>query len=140
MTTPKRNRRERFHKALEARRREEAANYLRDAPGMLDDLATIDRERGGQCRADVDAKRKDLSGILRRVDLPAVERAALARVGLQNLCHALNQRRPLGALMLDITGVPDPRDTHFGPLLIAARFEIVRLTVADYEHASQGAR
>lgn len=136
MTTIKQDRHQRFVKAREARQREEAHNFLRDAPGLLDDLDTIDRERGGPCNAEVDAKRVDLQGILRRIDLPAIERASLVRVGLQNLCHVMNQRRPPGALLLDITGWIDPNDTHYGALRIAAHFEIVRLTIAEYERVA----
>jgi hypothetical protein len=129
-----------YNKMLAARLNQQARVLLEAAPGLLDQLSLIDTERGRTCHEVILSARADITGLLRRLDLPQVERASLIEMGLRNVCHAINTVRPAGAKMLDVVGQPDPADTHYGAARVAASYEIVKVTpdqffAADYLHS-----
>ncbi len=113
---------------IAARRNEEAALYLAAAPDLLKRLEQIDTARGRTCRESVLQTRADQAALLRRKDLPAVERMALIMTGLINLCHILNLVRDRAQYQpLEIVGKPDPNDTHYGAARINVTWEVVEV-------------
>jgi hypothetical protein len=124
---------ERFQKMIEARHQQQARNLLRDAPQLFAQLRALDDERGAQHTEVLHTTIDDAQHITRRKDMPLLERAALVQIGLNNVCSMLNQTRPAGAQLIDVIGVPDPTDTHYGQARIAAHYDLVRLSLAEYE-------
>lgn len=118
--------RERFESMVAARKQQEAHSLLRDAPRLLDELDTIDRQRGGRCRELVEHARADQTALLKRLDMPLVERSALILIGLRNLCILFNLQRAPGSFEVDISGIYDPADTHYGPAKAAIGFKLTQ--------------
>ncbi len=120
--------RKKYDAMIAARRNEEAALYLAAAPDLLKRLEQIDTARGRTCRESVLQTRADQAALLRRKDLPAVERMALIMTGLINLCHILNLVRDRAQYQpLEIVGKPDPNDTHYGAARINVTWEVVEV-------------
>lgn len=121
---------ERYRTMMKVLRQKEAANFLRDAPGLLNRLGEIDRERGGACGEAVISIRSNVDRLMRRKDLPMVEREALIQCELINLCHLINLARTAGQSEVDIVGEPDQNDTHYGAARIAASFKVTERSIA----------
>lgn len=114
-----RTRAQRYQDMLHARRVKEARVLIQAAPLLLAQLAEI----GGAAHAQEceDAGNSLQALMLRSADV--VEVASLIKIELGNLCALINQRR--GARpAVEVVGLPDPSDQHYGAARTAASFVI----------------
>jgi hypothetical protein len=111
-------------------KQKEARVLIAAAPGLLDQLDEIDRERGGGCREMILQARADIAQLMKRGDLEVIERESLILIGLRNVCELLNAQRPYQAARLEIVAQYDPLDTHYGPARAAIAFDLMRQTYA----------
>jgi BMFP domain-containing protein YqiC len=124
---------ERYNKMIAARRNEQAKNLLRDAPRLLDELDQINRTRGSILTEVLLHTRADIAALLRRKDLPMIERASLIEMNLRNICARFNEPATRnGRLLVDLIGEIDPADTHFGPARIWAQYAIKQVSEREY--------
>jgi hypothetical protein len=120
---------ERYDKMIAVQKEKESKRYLEAALTLIEAINLFDREHGSMIQDTILSTRADVLALIRRRDLPVVQRRALVEIGVNNLCHLLNTASIAKRLGWQVSVVPemDNTDWHYGKAMIAAAWHL-----ADY--------